>query len=109
MNANRDFELRKFVAAEFVFGAGTPSLLGRYAKNFGARKAPIVTDPGIVEAGMDSFARKPYPFDKISDNPARQLDLKFPYRERARPDRPLSRPLASIGGDASIAHIATPD
>ena len=31
--------LRKFVAPEFIFGAGARHLAGRYARNFGARKA----------------------------------------------------------------------
>lgn len=44
-------ELRKFVAPEFVFGVGARHLVGRYAKNFGARKVLVVTDPGIIKAG----------------------------------------------------------
>ena len=44
-------ELRKFVAPEFVFGIGARHLVGRYAKNFGARKILVVTDPGIIAAG----------------------------------------------------------
>lgn len=44
-------ELRKFVAPEFVFGAGAIDLAGRYAKNFGANKVLIVTDPGVIQAG----------------------------------------------------------
>ncbi len=48
-------ELRKFVAPEFIFGAGAMQLVGRYLHNFGARKALLVTDPGLMEAG---WARK---------------------------------------------------
>ena len=44
-------ELRKFVAPEFIFGAGAMQLVGRYLHNFGARKALLVTDPGLMEAG----------------------------------------------------------
>jgi alcohol dehydrogenase len=44
-------ELRKFVAPEFVYGAGALALIGRYARNFGAKKALVVTDPGLVRAG----------------------------------------------------------
>ncbi|HSD58542.1 MAG TPA: alcohol dehydrogenase-like regulatory protein ErcA [Methanotrichaceae archaeon] len=44
-------ELRKFVAPEFVFGIGARHLVGRYAKNFGARKVLVVTDKGIIAAG----------------------------------------------------------
>jgi alcohol dehydrogenase class IV len=51
MNPESMMELRKFVAPEFVYGAGALALVGRYAKNYGARKALIVTDPGLVQAG----------------------------------------------------------
>lgn len=44
-------ELRKFVAPEFIFGAGAIDLAGRYAHNFGARNVLIVTDPGVIKAG----------------------------------------------------------
>ncbi len=43
--------LRKFVAPEFIFGEGSLDLVGRYAKNFGAEKVLVVTDPGVVVAG----------------------------------------------------------
>lgn len=45
------FELRKFVAPEFVFGVGARHLAGRYAKNLGGRKILVVSDPGVVAAG----------------------------------------------------------
>ncbi len=45
-------ELRKFVAPEFIFGLGALDLVGRYAGNFGARKAFIVTDAGVVKSGI---------------------------------------------------------
>ncbi|MCE5215087.1 MAG: iron-containing alcohol dehydrogenase [Methanobacterium sp.] len=45
-------ELRKFVAPEFIFGSGARFLVGRYAKNFGARKVLIVTDPNILDLGL---------------------------------------------------------
>ena len=48
---NGEFELRKFVAPEFVFGSGARFLLGRYLKNFEAKKVLLVTDPGIVSSG----------------------------------------------------------
>ncbi|MFV0436705.1 MAG: alcohol dehydrogenase-like regulatory protein ErcA [Desulfopila sp.] len=44
-------ELRKFVAPEFIFGAGAIDLVSRYVLNFGAGKVLIVTDPGVIEAG----------------------------------------------------------
>jgi alcohol dehydrogenase len=46
-----DLELRKFVAPEFVFGHGARFLAGRYGRNFGARKALVVTDQGLLDAG----------------------------------------------------------
>jgi alcohol dehydrogenase class IV len=46
-----EFELRKFVAPEYVFGVGARNLVGRYAKNLGGRKVLVVSDPGVVAAG----------------------------------------------------------
>jgi len=43
--------LRKFLAPEFLFGVGSRLLAGRYAKNLGARKVLVVSDPGVVKAG----------------------------------------------------------
>ena len=51
MRELNEFELRKFVAPEFVFGFDARKLVGRYAKNFGARKVLVVTDPGVKSAG----------------------------------------------------------
>ena len=45
-------ELRKFVAPEFIFGPDSIQLVGRYLHNFGASKVLIVTDPGIIGAGI---------------------------------------------------------
>ena len=46
-----EFALRKFVAPEFVFGIDARHLASRYAKNFGARKLLVVSDPGVKAAG----------------------------------------------------------
>jgi alcohol dehydrogenase len=54
MNTTFNFELRKFVAPEFVFGIDARHLAGRYSRNFGAHKALIVTDPGVMAAGWTS-------------------------------------------------------
>lgn len=43
--------LRKFVAPEFIFGAGALEQVGHYARAFGADRALVVTDPGVVKAG----------------------------------------------------------
>jgi alcohol dehydrogenase class IV len=45
-------ELRKFVAPEFIYGRGATSLVGRYAANFGAKRLLVVTDPGVIAAGL---------------------------------------------------------
>ncbi len=46
-----ELELRKFVAPEFIFGFGALKLAGRYAKNLGASRILVVTDPGVMAAG----------------------------------------------------------
>ncbi len=51
MNKTKEWQLRKFVVPEFVFGAGARHLAGRYARNLGAQKALVVTDPGLLAAG----------------------------------------------------------
>ncbi len=61
------FELRKFVAPEFVFGVGARQLAGRYARNLGGRKILVVSDPGVVAAGWtkdvtDSLTAAGLPF-----------------------------------------------
>ncbi|CAG0935625.1 1,3-propanediol dehydrogenase [Thermoflexales bacterium] len=74
---SNDFELRKFVAPEFVFGHGACDLAGRYARNYGARKVLVVTDPGIIAAGWTdrvtaslTAARLPYViFSQVTPNP----------------------------------------
>ncbi len=70
-------ELRKFVAPEFVFGAGARNMASRYARNFGASKVLIVTDPGIIAAGWTKevadgmeAANIPYHvFSSVTPNP----------------------------------------
>jgi alcohol dehydrogenase class IV len=49
-------ELRKFVVPEFVYGVGALNLIGRYARNFGAVRALVVTDPGVMAAGWTERA-----------------------------------------------------
>jgi alcohol dehydrogenase len=45
------FELRKFVAPEFIIGEKARLLAGRYAKNLGARHVLVVTGPVVYKAG----------------------------------------------------------
>ncbi|MCK6433912.1 MAG: iron-containing alcohol dehydrogenase [Aquabacterium sp.] len=69
--------LRKFVAPEFVFGSGCRTLAGRYAANFGARHALLVTDPGVRRVGwagsvaqsLDDAGIPHTVFDAVSPNP----------------------------------------
>lgn len=51
MEPRNDLALRKFVAPEFIYGAGSRLLAGQYARNFNARKVLVVTDPGVATAG----------------------------------------------------------
>ena len=51
MDAESACELRKFVAPEFVYGRGALDQIGRYASNFGAEKALVVTDAGVARCG----------------------------------------------------------
>ncbi|HPS87119.1 MAG TPA: iron-containing alcohol dehydrogenase [Spirochaetota bacterium] len=51
MEIYNPFELRKFVAPEFLFGSGAIEVVDRYIKNFGVKKVMIVTDPGVIKAG----------------------------------------------------------
>lgn len=44
-------DIRKNVAPEFVLGHGALDLVGRYARNFAARKVLVVSDPGVQAAG----------------------------------------------------------
>lgn len=72
-----ELALRKFVAPEIVFGASARALAGRYARNLGARKVLVVTDPGVTAAGwvgqLESSLESeglPYAvFSEVSSNP----------------------------------------
>ena len=50
--------LRKFVAPEFVFGAGALYLAGRYLTNFEAKKVLLVSDEGVMKAGWTGEVMK---------------------------------------------------
>lgn len=79
MNADTasQLEMRKFVAPEFVFGAGVIELAGQYAINYNARKILLVTDPGVKRAGWTGAVEQslkkadiPYVvFDCVTPNP----------------------------------------
>jgi len=70
-------ELRKFVAPEFVFGVGALDQVSGYARRFQVRKALVVTDQGVENAGWakrvtDNLSSEDIPyvlFDGITPNP----------------------------------------
>jgi alcohol dehydrogenase class IV len=45
------YEMRKFVAPEFIFGVGSRHRVGHYAHNLRARRVLVVSDPGVMAAG----------------------------------------------------------
>lgn len=77
MEVHNELDLRKFVVPEFVFGAGARQLAGRYARNFGARKVLVVSDPGVIRTGwttqvIDSLKDEDIPFtifSQVTSNP----------------------------------------
>ena len=99
MEKDSTFELRKFVAPEFLFGMDARLLVGRYAKNLGARKVLLATDPGVDRAGWSGEAAAALEdegiaverFSEISPNPR-----DYEVQEGAEKYR-------SLGCDAIIA------
>lgn len=71
------YELRKFVAPEFIFGCGARNQAARYAQNYGAHRVLIVTDPGLIKAGwvdplinsLKTSLIDYHVFDGVSPNP----------------------------------------
>lgn len=45
------YEMRKFVAPEFIFGVGARHRVGYYARNMMARRVLVVSDAGVIAAG----------------------------------------------------------
>lgn len=70
-------QLRKFVAPEFVFGAGASLLAGQYAANLSIKKALVVTGPDLESMGctgaiVDSLTREGVAcavFSDVTPNP----------------------------------------
>jgi len=54
MGQNTLLNLRKFLAPEIVYGEGALELAGRHARNLGASKVMLVSDPGVAEHGWTS-------------------------------------------------------
>ena len=80
MISSDELELRKFVVPEIVFGRGARYMAGRCAKNFGARKVLLVSDPGVIAAGwpqhvIDSLESENVAhvlFSEVTPNPRAQ-------------------------------------
>jgi alcohol dehydrogenase class IV len=101
-----EFELRKFVAPEYVFGVGARNLAGRYAKNLGGRKVLVVSDPGVVAAGWTgdvtesleaeglSFAL----FTNVSPNPRAEQVMAGAERYQAE----KCNAIIAVGGGSPI-------
>lgn len=78
------FELRKFVAPEFIIGVDARKLAGRYAKNFGAEHVLLVTGPVIINSGwvadiissLDNEGIKYTIFPDVSPNPREHQVMK---------------------------------
>ena len=45
------YEMRKFVAPEFIFGVGSRRRVAYYARHMMARRVFVVSDPGVIAAG----------------------------------------------------------
>lgn len=45
------YEMRKFVAPEFIFGVGSRRRAAYYARHLMARRVLLVSDPGVIAAG----------------------------------------------------------
>jgi alcohol dehydrogenase len=50
------YEMRKFVAPEFIFGVGARHRVGHYARNMMARRVLVVSDQGVLDAGWTKQA-----------------------------------------------------
>jgi alcohol dehydrogenase class IV len=101
-----EFELRKFVAPEYVFGVGARNLVGRYAKNLGGRKVLVVSDPGVVAAGWTgdvtaSLAAEGLSFALFTDvSPNPRADQVMAGAERYQAEK--CNAIVAVGGGSPI-------
>ncbi len=71
------YEMRKFVAPEFIFGVGARRRVGFYARNMMARRVLVVSDAGVIEAGwlrdveadLAAVGAESVVFSDVSPNP----------------------------------------
>lgn len=79
-----EINLRKFVVPEFIFGAGARKLVGQYARNLGARRILVVSDPGLMAAGwtgeilsiLEQKGLSCVLFDEVTPNPRAEQVMK---------------------------------
>lgn len=97
-----DFQPR----TRIVFGPGKVELLGALAGELGARRALVVSDPGIVaaghaERGMESLRKagvEPFLFDGVHENPTTEdVDAGLVLAKRYQPEV-----LVGLGGGSSM-------
>jgi alcohol dehydrogenase len=77
VNAMPLYEMRKFVAPEFIYGVGARRRAGFYAFNLQARRLLVVTDPGVIRAGwlqdvltdLEESGLESVVFSGVSPNP----------------------------------------
>ncbi len=86
-----ELSLRKFVSPEFTFGIGARFLVGRAARNLGATRVLLVTDPGVVAAGwadeatahLDAAGVPHTTFTDVTPNPRAEQVMAGAERYRA--------------------------
>lgn len=89
-----------------VFGAGKLDLLGDLASQLGARRAMVVSDPGVIAAGhtprgiasLQATGLEVCLFDQVRENPSTEdVDLGVAFARRHQPDL-----LVGLGGGSSL-------
>ena len=71
------YEMRKFVAPEFIFGVGARRRVGYFARNLMARRVLVVSDAGVIAAGwleqaladLDEVGIESVVFKDLTPNP----------------------------------------
>ncbi|HWB13818.1 MAG TPA: iron-containing alcohol dehydrogenase [Pirellulales bacterium] len=97
-----DFQLR----TRIVFGPGRVDSLGEFACELGARRALVVSDPGIVAAGhtargigaLDRAGIETHLFDSVTENPTDQnVEAGVAMAKKCRPEL-----IVGFGGGSSM-------
>ncbi|HET6883517.1 MAG TPA: iron-containing alcohol dehydrogenase [Pirellulales bacterium] len=97
-----DFQLR----TRIVFGPDQVDSLGQLAMELGARRALVVSDPGIVAAGhtargvaaLDRLGIETHLFDGVAENPTDQnVEAGVAFAKKVRPEL-----IVGLGGGSSM-------